>query len=156
MEQKATFSAGCFWGVEETFRQTEGVTKTRVGYTGGATENPTYEDVCAGDTGHAEAIEIMFDSEKISYEKLLDVFWQLHNPTQVNRQGPDVGDQYRGVIFTHNEEQSTLAKESKKKLEESGKYDAPIATEIVPATEFFQAEQYHQQYPTKKGAKVCH
>ena len=154
--QKATFAAGCFWGVEETFQCLPGVVSTRVGYTGGQTKNPTYEEVCTDKTGHAEALEITFDPEKITYETLLDLFWENHNPTTPNRQGPDRGSQYRSAIFYHNNEQKKLAEESKKRLDKSEKFSNPIVTEIVPAQEFYQAEDYHQKYLLKKGKASCH
>jgi peptide-methionine (S)-S-oxide reductase len=154
--EKATFGAGCFWGVEETFNKTPGVIKTRVGYTGGTRENPTYEQVCTGVTGHAEAVEITFDPKKIAYGQLLDIFWANHNPTSLNFQGPDHGSQYRSVIFYHNDPQKDLALESKKKLEESHKYNKPIVTEIVPAGSFYEAEEYHQKYLQKNHMASCH
>ena len=154
--QKATFGAGCFWGVESELRQIPGVITTRVGYAGGKMKNPTYKDVCADKTGHAESVEVTFDSSKVSYEKLLDVFWNLHDPTQVNRQGPDFGSQYRSVIFYHSLDQEAAAKTSKEKLAKSGTYRLPIATEIVPAGDFWQAEDYHQQYLEKRGLSHCH
>jgi peptide-methionine (S)-S-oxide reductase len=153
--QKATFAAGCFWGVESKLRQIPGVVSTRVGYAGGKMNNPTYKDVCTDKSGHAEAVEIMFDPSKISYEQLLTVFWSLHDPTQVDRQGPDVGSQYRSMIFYHSPEQEAAAKASKEKLAQSGKYPRPIATEIVPAGDFWQAEDYHQQYLEKRGLSNC-
>src|SRR3989338_3542534 len=140
----ATFAAGCFWGVEAAFRQIKGVKSTRVGYTGGEMENPTYDDVCTDETGHAEAVEVTFDPKKVSYNKLLDVFWSSHDPTQLNRQGSDVGAQYRSAIFYHNESQKKLAEKSKEALFK--KLKSFIATEIVPAQEFYEAEEYHQQY----------
>ena len=143
---KATFAAGCFWGVEDKFRKLNGVISTLVGYTDGQTENPTYEEVCLDTTGHAEAVEIIFDPEKISYEELLSVFWKIHNPTTLNRQGFDVGSQYRSAIFYHNDEQKKLALESKPQ-------DA--VTEIIPATKFWHAEEYHQQYYEKTGRSGC-
>lgn len=145
----ATFAAGCFWGVEKTFRQLEGVVNTTVGYTGGNIKNPTYEQVCTDKTGHAEAVQVEYDPNKISYEQLLDVFWQSHDPTTKNRQGPDVGSQYRSAIFFHDEEQENLAKRSKEKLQASGHYQQPIVTEILPATIFYPAETYHQRYLDK-------
>ena len=150
---KATFAAGCFWGVEAAFRQIKGVKSTRVGYTGGKMENPSYEDVCTDETGHAEAVELTYDSKKVHYEDLLKVFWQNHNPTQLNRQGPDVGTQYRSAIFYHNEKQKEAALKSLK--EEQKKYKAKIVTEILKATEFNQAEDYHQQYLEKRGLSTC-
>lgn len=154
--EKATFAAGCFWGVEEFFRTIPGVVSTRVGYTGGKTRNPTYEEVCTDKTGHAEAVEIEFDPQKITYEKLLDIFWSIHDPTTANRQGPDTGTQYRSVIFCRTPEQNTAALKSKQELEKSAKFNAPIVTEIVPAAEFYPAEEYHQKYYQKKGIKpVC-
>ncbi|HEY3926923.1 MAG TPA: peptide-methionine (S)-S-oxide reductase MsrA [Candidatus Koribacter sp.] len=154
--EKATFAAGCFWGVEETFRTTPGVIDTRVGYTGGHTQNPTYHDVCSDGTGHAEAVEVTYDSAKVSYETLLNIFWENHNPTQVNRQGPDVGSQYRSAIFFHSPKQEATAKKSKEELGKSGKFSRPIATEIVKAVEFYPAEDYHQKYLLKQGRTHCH
>jgi peptide-methionine (S)-S-oxide reductase len=153
---KATFAAGCFWGVEATFRQLPGVISTRVGYTGGRTENPTYKDVCTDTTGHAEAVQVEFDPAKISYDKLLDVFWENHDPTQLNRQGPDWGKQYRSAIFFHSPEQEAEAKGSKAKLEAAHRFSKPIVTQIVPAVEFYEAEDYHQQYLEKRGLATCH
>jgi len=153
---KATFAAGCFWGVEATFRQLPGVTSTRVGYIGGHFDNPTYKDVCTDGTGHAEAVEVDFDPAKISYDKLLEVFWDNHDPTQLNRQGPDWGTQYRSAIFFHSAEQEAAAKVSKDALEKSRRYSKPIATQIVPATTFYEAEDYHQQYLEKRGLATCH
>jgi peptide-methionine (S)-S-oxide reductase len=155
--QKATFAAGCFWGVEETFRTTKGVTNTSVGYTGGHTEDPTYRQVCNGNTGHAEAVRVEFDPAVVTYDQLLDVFWKLHDPTQVNRQGPDVGSQYRSAVFYHSPEQKLAAERSKQKLEESGEYSRPVATEIVEAGPYYLAEDYHQQYLKKRGLGAsCH
>src|SRR5690242_12629700 len=153
---KATFAAGCFWGVEATFRQLPGVLSTRVGYTGGTTANPTYKDVCSDRTGHAEAVEVEYDPAKLGYEALLNVFWENHDPTQVNRQGPDYGSQYRSAIFFHSEEQRAAAAASKAALENSGRLSKAIATQIVPAVEFFAAEDYHQQYLEKRGLATCH
>ena len=153
---KATFAAGCFWGVEATFHALPGVTATRVGYTSGNFANPTYKDVCTDGTGHAEAVEVDFDPAKISYEKLLDVFWENQDPTQLNRQGPDWGTQYRSAIFFHSPEQEAAAKASKQELENSGRYSKPIVTQIVPATTFYEAEDYHQQYLEKRGLATCH
>ena len=150
----ATFAAGCFWGVEAAFRQIKGVKSTRVGYTGGQVENPTYENVCSDETGHAEAVEVTFDPKQVPYEKLLDVFWQNHTPTQGNRQGPDVGTQYRSAVFYHNAKQKELAIKSLK--EQQKKYDKKITTEIRPAEKFFRAEEYHQQYLEKRGMSSCH
>lgn len=146
---RATFAAGCFWGVEDTFRHTEGVVDTRVGYTGGHADEPTYQQVCSDTTGHTEAVEVVYDPARVSYGDLLEVFWRLHDPTQVNRQGPDVGSQYRSAIFTHDEEQTRAAKESKQATEE--RLGKPVATEIVPADAFWDAEEYHQQYFEKQG-----
>ena len=154
--QKATFAAGCFWGVEETFRQTRGVIGTAVGYVGGKTSEPTYEQVCSGRTGHAEAVEVTFDPTVVSYEALLKIFWENHDPTTLNRQGPDVGDQYRSAIFVQSPEQETAAKLSKASLEGSGQFRRPIVTQIVPASTFWRAEEYHQQYLAKRGIRSCH
>jgi peptide-methionine (S)-S-oxide reductase len=156
MTQLATFGAGCFWGVEETFRKVPGVVNTTVGYMGGTKENPTYEEVCTDKTGHAEVVQVEFDPEQVTYEELLKVFWECHDPTQLNRQGPDVGTQYRSVIFYHNEEQRKLAEASKEELDKSGKYDKPIVTEITPASTFWKAEEYHQRYLQKRGLGTCH
>jgi peptide-methionine (S)-S-oxide reductase len=153
---KATFAAGCFWGVEETFRQTPGVSSTRVGYTGGRTANPTYKEVCTDRTGHAEAVEVEYDPEKVQYADLMKIFWENHDPTTRNRQGPDVGSQYRSAIYYHSPEQKTEAEASKQELERSGRLRRPIVTEIVPATEFYEAEDYHQQYLAKRGLSHCH
>jgi peptide methionine sulfoxide reductase msrA/msrB len=153
--EKAIFAAGCFWGIEEAFRTLEGVVSTRVGYTGGTFKNPTYEDVCAGKTGHAEAVEIEFDPEQISYEKLLDVFWKIHDTTTLNRQGADIGEQYRSAIFFHNQEQEMAARQSKEKLQQSQIYRSKIVTQIVAASQFFPAEEYHQQYLKKRGLSSC-
>ena len=153
---KATFAAGCFWGVEATFRQIPGVISTRVGYTGGHFNNPTYKDVCTDRTGHAEAVEVEYDPAKVSYDDLLQVFWENHDPTQLNRQGPDWGTQYRSAIFYHSPEQDQAAQASKAKLEKSGQYGRPLVTQIVPATTFYPAEDYHQQYLEKRGLASCH
>jgi peptide-methionine (S)-S-oxide reductase len=153
--ETAIFAAGCFWGVEAAFRELEGVVSTRVGYSGGSSDNPTYRDVCSGRTGHAESVEVTFDPAKISYDKLLDVFWEIHNPTTLNRQGPDVGEQYRSVIFFRNAEQEASARASKEKLALSGKYSREIVTEITPASTFWEAEEYHQQYFEKTGVSHC-
>ncbi len=152
---KATFAAGCFWGVEAAFRQVDGVTSTRVGYTGGHTKNPTYKDVCNDGTGHAEAVEVEFDPSKVGYDQLLNVFWENHDPTTLNRQGPDLGSQYRSAIFFHGPEQEAAARASKEKLQKSGRYNKPIVTEIIPAPEFWEAEEYHQQYLEKRGVSHC-
>ncbi len=152
---KATFAAGCFWGVEAVFRRVEGVVTTRVGYSGGTFPNPTYKDVCSGRTGHAEAVEVEHDPSKVSYEELLNVFWENHDPTTLNRQGPDVGTQYRSAIFFHTREQEAAAKASKEQLERSGKYRSRIVTEITPASAFYPAEEYHQQYLEKRGVAHC-
>ena len=151
MLEKATFAAGCFWGVEDAFLSLPGVVATRVGYTGGRTENPTYREVCAHDSGHAEAVEITFDPLTLPYRKLLDVFWECHDPTQLDRQGPDIGDQYRSAIFYHTEEQRQMAQTSLEGLERSGRLRRPIVTQIVPATTFWEAEPYHQKYHQKHG-----
>ncbi len=147
--EKATFGAGCFWGVEAQFRQVKGVTSATVGYSGGAMEDPSYEDVCSGKTGHAEAVEVIFDPETISYDQLLDVFWSIHDPTTLNRQGPDVGSQYRSAIFTHDSGQDAAARASKERLQSSAGNTREIVTEITPATAFYRAEDYHQQYLKK-------
>jgi peptide-methionine (S)-S-oxide reductase len=151
----ATFAAGCFWGVESAFRATEGVTDTRVGYTGGQTEQPTYEQVCSGRTGHAEAVEVTYDAERIGYDDLLKVFWEIHDPTQKDRQGPDVGTQYRSAIFVHDAEQRRLAEESRAALERSGQLRRPVQTEIQPAATFWPAEEYHQRYLEKRNRATC-
>jgi len=153
---KATFAAGCFWGVEATFRQIPGVISTRVGYTGGHTENPNYKDVCTDRTGHAEAVEVEFDPAKVRYPDLLKVFWENHDPTQRNRQGPDWGTQYRSAIFYDSAEQAAEAQASKRALEQAHRYSKPIVTQIVPAAEFYPAEEYHQQYLEKRGLASCH
>jgi peptide-methionine (S)-S-oxide reductase len=153
--EKATFGAGCFWGVEATFRQIEGVKATAVGYAGGALENPTYEQVCTDRTGHAEVVEVEYDPERVSYERLLDVFWENHDPTTLDRQGPDIGRQYRSAIFFHTPEQERLALASKAALAASGKHRRPIVTEITPASTFYRAEEYHQQYLEKRGLSSC-
>jgi peptide-methionine (S)-S-oxide reductase len=153
VEKKAIFGAGCFWGVEAAFRQLDGVTRTRVGYAGGTTENPTYEDVCSHTTGHAEVVEVTYDPERISYEQLLDVFWAKHDPTQLNRQGWDIGDSYRSAIFFNDEEQHESALKSK--AGEQRNWGAPIVTQIEPAQTFYEAEDYHQQYLEKRGRSSC-
>ena len=151
--EKATFGAGCFWGVEVTFRQIEGVVDAAVGYMGGTTENPTYEDVCTDTTGHAEVVQVEFDPDRVPYEALLDVFWRSHDPTQVDRQGPDVGTQYRSAIFAHTPEQANAAEASKRAV--AAEFDRPIATRIEPAAAFYRAEEYHQRYLEKRGLAHC-
>jgi peptide-methionine (S)-S-oxide reductase len=151
----ATFAAGCFWGIEAAFREIEGVSSTRVGYTGGSYDNPTYRDVCSGRTGHAESVEVTFDPAKVSFDRLLEVFWEIHDPTTLNRQGPDIGSQYRSVIFFHNNEQEAAARTSKDQLQRSGKHSRDIVTEITPASTFWPAEDYHQQYFEKQGITHC-
>lgn len=154
-KRKAVFAAGCFWGVEAAFRNTEGVVATRVGYTGGHTVNPTYEQVCTDRTGHAEAVEVEYDPARVSYDDLLRVFWESHDPTQVNRQGPDVGSQYRSAVFYADAEQRTVAERSLLAEQASSRHSRPIATEIVPLAEFYGAEDYHQQYLEKRGLATC-
>jgi peptide-methionine (S)-S-oxide reductase len=154
--QMATFAAGCFWGVEEAFTKTKGVKSTRVGYIGGNLPNPTYEDVCTDRTGHAEALQVKYDPKEISYEELLDLFWSIHNPTTMNRQGPDIGFQYRSIIFYHTPEQERIAKNSKQELDDSNKFQNKIVTEIVPASTFYPAEDYHQKYYQKIGGGSCY
>ena len=154
--QLATFAAGCFWGVEESFRKIKGVKSTMVGYTGGRWENPTYNDVCADLTGHAEAIQLQYDPQEVSYEDLIEVFWSIHNPTTKNRQGFDYGIQYRSVIFYHTPEQELSARRSIEELEKSGRFRNRIVTEIVPAATFYKAEEYHQKYYEKKGGGSCY
>ena len=153
--EQATFGAGCFWGVEAAFRQVKGVKDTAVGYSGGRTENPTYQEVCSDTTGHAEVVQVDFDPAEVSYDELLNVFWECHDPTQRNRQGPDFGKQYRTAIFFHSPEQERAARESKTRLEASKRYPRPIATEITPFTKFWRAEDYHQQYLEKRGVSHC-
>ena len=155
MEKKATFGAGCFWGVEAAFRQIDGVTKTEAGYEGGHLENPSYQDVCSHTTGHAEVVEVTYDAGQVSYEELLGVFWAKHDPTQMNRQGWDVGDQYRSVVFVHDGEQRAAAERSKAELDASGRYRKPVVTAIEPAQTFYAAEDYHQQYLEKCGRSSC-
>jgi peptide-methionine (S)-S-oxide reductase len=152
----ATFGAGCFWGVEAAYRQLPGVLSTRVGYLGGTMENPTYRDVCSGRTGHAEVVEVTYDPARLTYDDLLTVFWENHDPTTLNRQGPDVGEQYRSAIFYHDDEQKAAAEASKAERDRSGKYRRPIVTEITPASAFYEAEDYHQQYLEKRGLASCH
>ena len=152
----ATFAAGCFWGVEADFRRVPGVMATSVGYSGGRTDDPTYKEVCTDLTGHAEAVQVVYDPAVVNYRELLDVFWDNHDPTQLNRQGPDVGSQYRSVIFVHDPEQEQVARDSKAEREAAGRYRRPIVTEIVPAAPFHRAEDYHQQYLEKRGQASCH
>jgi peptide-methionine (S)-S-oxide reductase len=152
----ATFGAGCFWGVEAAYRQIPGVLSTRVGYLGGTMENPTYKDVCSGRTGHAEVVEVTYDPARLTYDDLLTVFWENHDPTTLNRQGPDVGVQYRSAIFYHDDEQKGAAEASKAERDRSGRYRRPIVTEITPASQFYEAEDYHQQYLEKRGLASCH
>ena len=156
MSEISTFGAGCFWGVEAAFRRVPGVLDAVSGYAGGHTENPSYRDVCTDRTGHAEVVQVTFDPAKVSYEQLLDVFWKIHDPTQVNRQGPDFGTQYRTAIFYHSPEQEATARRSKQALEASGRFRHSIATEITPAGPFWRAEEYHQRYLEKRGAESCH
>lgn len=156
MQELATFGAGCFWGIEAAFRRVPGVVDVAAGYSGGHTDNPTYRDVCTDGTGHAEVVQVTFDPEQLSYGQLLDVFWKIHDPTQVNRQGPDFGTQYRTAIFFHTPEQEAEAKKSKQALDSSGKLRHPIATEITAAGKFWRAEEYHQRYLEKRGATSCH
>src|SRR5579862_1295293 len=153
---RATFAAGCFWGVEDAFRQVPGVTSVTVGYTGGTLKNPTYKDVCGGHTGHAEAVQMEFDPQRVSYLDLLAVFWKSHDPTTLNRQGPDTGTQYRSAIFFHDTEQESAARDSQTILEKQGVFNRPIVTQIVPAGPFYRAEEYHQQYFEKQGIRSCH
>jgi peptide-methionine (S)-S-oxide reductase len=155
MNEKATFAAGCFWGVEAAFRQVPGVVDAAVGYSGGGFPNPRYEDVCTGRTGHAESVDVEFDPARVSYDQLLEVFWENHDPTTLNRQGPDVGTQYRSAIFFHTPEQEKAARESKARLEASGRYRRPVVTEISPAQPFWRAEDYHQRYLEKRGLAHC-
>ncbi|WP_321395389.1 peptide-methionine (S)-S-oxide reductase MsrA [Emcibacter sp.] len=153
----ATFAAGCFWGVELDFSKLDGVVSTRVGYTGGHLDNPTYEKVCEDTTGHAEAVQVEYDPAVISYGELLEKFWEFHDPTTLHRQGPDVGSQYRSAIFYHNESQKTLAEASKAAQDQSGRWTNPVVTEIVPASKFWPAEEYHQKYLEKRGIEIsCH
>jgi peptide-methionine (S)-S-oxide reductase len=153
MTEIATFGAGCFWGVEVAFRNVPGVVDTAVGYEGGTLPNPTYEDVCSKKTGHAEVVQVEFDPDEVSYDQLLDVFWDEHDPTQVNRQGPDIGSNYRSAIFFHSPEQQEQALESKARVQ--ARFARPIATEITPASDFWRAEEYHQQYLVKRGRATC-
>jgi peptide-methionine (S)-S-oxide reductase len=152
---KATFGAGCFWGVEAAFRRIDGVTNTTVGYAGGHTDNPTYREVCSHTTGHAEVVEVEYDPARVGFDELLDAFWTMHDPTQLNRQGPDIGDQYRSVIFFHSSNQERQAIESKRQLEESGAFTRPIVTAIEAAPTFWRAEEYHQRYLEKNSGAAC-
>ena len=154
--EKATFGAGCFWGVEAAFREIPGVIDATSGYMGGTLDNPTYQDVCTDRTGHAEVVQVEFDPAKVSYEQLLEAFFKLHDPTQVNRQGPDFGKQYRSAIFYHSPEQEAVARATKERLQKSGQFSKPIATEITPAATFWRAEDYHQRYLEKRGLRHCH
>lgn len=156
IQEIATFGAGCFWGVEATFRRVPGVLSTRVGYLGGKTKDPTYRDVCTDSTGHAEVVEVVFDPAQVAYNHLLDLFWELHDPTQLNRQGPDYGTQYRSAIFFHSPEQEAAARASKQALEDKKVFPRRIVTEITPASAFYEAEDYHQQYLEKRGLASCH
>ncbi len=156
MTEIATFGAGCFWGIEAAFRRVPGVLDAAVGYAGGDFPNPTYRDVCTDETGHAEVVQVTFDPAQVTYEELLGVFWKIHDPAQVNRQGPDVGTQYRSVIFYHSPEQEAAAQKSKAELEASRRHSPKIATQIVPATKFYRAEEYHQRYLEKRGIASCH
>lgn len=153
--KKATFAAGCFWHVEDAFRHVRGVVSTQVGFMGGKTQNPTYKEVCTDRTGHAEVVEVTYDPSEVSYEELLDHFWNLHDPTTLNRQGPDSGTQYRSAIFYHDREQEATARTSKQKLQDSSRFNGKIVTQIEPASEFYRAEEYHQQYFEKTGKKAC-
>ena len=153
--ERATFAAGCFWGVEEAFRTTAGVLKTEVGYMGGDVDNPTYQLVCSGETGHAEVVDLQYDPAVISYAQLLEIFWRKHNPTTLNRQGWDIGTQYRSAIFYHSEEQRQRAEQSKAALDATDQYDDPVVTEITPAGSFWRAEEYHQQYLLKNKSSSC-
>lgn len=156
MTELATFGAGCFWGVEATFRSVKGVKDVTVGYLGGTMANPTYKDVCTGRTGHAEVVQVVFDPAEVTYERLLDVFWENHNPTTLNRQGPDLGTQYRSAIFYHSDEQKRIAEESKARQMAGGKFSRPIVTEITAVSAFYKAEDYHQRYLEKRGLASCH
>jgi peptide-methionine (S)-S-oxide reductase len=153
---KATFAAGCFWGVEDAFRQVKGVRSTTVGYSGGSKKDPTYKEVCTGTTGHAESVQVEYDPNQVSYGELLAVFFKSHDPTTLNRQGPDVGTQYRSAIFYHDAEQEAAAREAKAALEKAGVFKRPIVTQILPASDFYRAEDYHQQYFEKQGIRSCH
>ena len=153
--EKATFGAGCFWGVEELFRNTGGVISATSGYAGGTTKNPTYEDVCRHQTGHAEVVEVEFDPAQVGYEQLLDIFWSNHDPTTRDRQGPDIGSQYRSVVFYHSPEQKAAAERKKAELDQSGRFRRPIVTQVEPASPFYRAEEYHQRYLAKHGRSHC-
>ena len=155
-EQTASFAAGCFWGVEARFREVEGVVDALSGYMGGHLDNPDYKAVCRGDTGHAEAVQVTFDDEQVSFRQLLDVFFDMHNPTTLNRQGPDFGSQYRSAVFWHDEDQRAVAKQKIGEIDESGKWSDPVVTEVAPAAQFWKAEEYHQRYFEKNGAGYCH
>ena len=154
--ETATFGAGCFWGVEAAFGRIPGVVSTTVGYAGGTKDNPSYEEVCRGDTGHTEVVRVDFDPDRVSYAELLNAFWECHDPTQINRQGPDFGYQYRSVVFGESDEQLAVARASKEALANSGKHRRPVATAIEPARKFYRAEEYHQRYLAKRGQAVCH
>lgn len=154
--QKAIFGAGCFWGVEAAFRNVRGVTGTAVGYAGGRVEHPTYEQICTGLTGHAEVVEVTFDPDAVSYDRLLDVFWRAHDPTQLDRQGPDIGTQYRSAIFCHTPEQQAAAEKSMEALDASGEFAEPVVTRLEPAQTFWRADEYHQRYLEKRGLASCH
>jgi peptide-methionine (S)-S-oxide reductase len=156
MIETATFGAGCFWVVEQAFRQIDGVVEAACGYMGGHTEHPTYDEVCGKGTGHAEVVQVRYDPERVDYEQLLEAFWEMHDPTTLNRQGRDVGDQYRSVIFTHTPQQQEQAERSKQEADASGRFASPIVTQIVPAPAFWRAEEYHQQYFAKRGGGSCH
>ena len=156
MSEVATFAAGCFWGVEATFQSVPGVIATEVGYSNGHTPNPTYHDVCTDETGHAEVVRVTFDPARVGFEQLLDVFWQVHDPTQTNRQGPDFGTQYRSAIFYHSPQQEVVAKRSREVLDGSGRLRRPVATEVSEAGPFYRAEEYHQNFLQKRGAASCH
>jgi peptide-methionine (S)-S-oxide reductase len=155
-QQTASFAAGCFWGVEARFREVEGVVDALSGYMGGHLDNPDYKAVCRGDTGHAEAVQVTFDDEQVSFRQLLDVFFDMHNPTTLNRQGPDFGSQYRSAVFWHDEDQRAAAKQKIGEIDESGKWSDPVVTEVAPAAQFWKAEEYHQRYFEKNGAGYCH
>jgi peptide-methionine (S)-S-oxide reductase len=153
--ETAIFGAGCFWGVQDTFNNIKGIVSTEVGYSGGTTENPTYQDVCSGSTHHAEVVKVTFDPSVVSYNALLEIFWKIHDPTTMNRQGPDVGDQYRSIIFYFSPEQEAAARASKERWEKSGRFLRPIVTQIVPKKPFYRAEEYHQNYHAKQGGTCC-